>query len=54
MTGTGFFLLLPASLSQFGSISIIGWIITLFGAISLALVFVPLSKKNLKRGVYLY
>jgi APA family basic amino acid/polyamine antiporter len=42
MVGSGVFLL-PASLAQFGSISIISWILTSIGAIFLGLVFAKLS-----------
>jgi APA family basic amino acid/polyamine antiporter len=42
MIGSGIFLL-PASLASFGSISLLGWIFTSVGAISLALVFAKMS-----------
>jgi len=43
MVGSGVFLL-PASLAQYGSISILSWILTSLGAIFLALVFAKLSR----------
>lgn len=43
MIGGGIFLL-PAALASFGSISLIGWIISAFGSICLALVFSRLSR----------
>lgn len=49
MIGSGA-LLAPALLAHYGSISIIGWIITMFGAISLALVFSCLSIWTSKSG----
>jgi len=45
MIGTGIFLL-PSSLAAFGSISIISWLATSFGAILLALTFAHLNQKN--------
>lgn len=42
MIGSGVFLL-PASLAQFGSISILSWVLTSIGAIFLGLVFAKLS-----------
>lgn len=44
MIGAGVFLL-PASLAIYGSISILGWLLTTIGAIFLALVFASLSQK---------
>ncbi|MFU8797401.1 MAG: amino acid permease [Gammaproteobacteria bacterium] len=49
MIGSGIFLL-PAALAHFGSISILGWIISAFGAICLALVFANLSKQMPRTG----
>lgn len=49
MIGSGVFLL-PASLASYGSISILSWIFTSFGAICLALVFGKLSTFILKTG----
>ncbi|MCB1110602.1 MAG: amino acid permease [Chlamydiia bacterium] len=43
MVGSGVFLL-PASLAQYGSITIFSWIATAIGAVFLALVFATLSK----------
>lgn len=43
MIGSGVFLL-PASLARFGSISLLGWLVTAVGAILLALVFARLSE----------
>ncbi len=43
MIGSGVFLL-PASLAAFGSISLVGWIISAIGAAALAFVFIELSK----------
>ena len=42
MMGSGVFML-PANLSAIGSIALIGWLITVVGAISLALVFAKLA-----------
>lgn len=42
MMGSGIFML-PANLAAFGSISILGWIITALGAVALALVFSKLT-----------
>lgn len=49
MIGAGIFLL-PASLALYGSISFIGWILSGFGAIFLAIVFSRLSQKIPKTG----
>ncbi len=49
MVGSGVFLL-PATLAAYGGISIIGWLITSFGAIMLALVFARLSGMVPKAG----
>ncbi len=43
MIGSGVFLL-PASLAAFGSISLLGWLISAVGAAALAFVFIELSK----------
>lgn len=43
MIGSGIFLL-PAALATYGSISLFGWIISAFGALALAYVFLELSK----------
>ena len=43
MIGSGVFLL-PASLASFGSISLLGWLISAVGAASMAFVFIELSK----------
>lgn len=49
MVGSGA-LLAPALLAKYGSLSLIGWIVTMFGAISLALVFSGLSVWVAKSG----
>ncbi|MBN2479004.1 MAG: amino acid permease [Parachlamydiales bacterium] len=49
MMGSGISLL-PASFASIGSITIISWIITLFGALSLAYVFAKLGLKNPEQG----
>jgi len=49
MMGSGIFIL-PANLAQIGSISIWGWLLTSFGAISLALIFATLGMLNPKAG----
>jgi basic amino acid/polyamine antiporter, APA family len=49
MIGSGVFLL-PAALAQFGSISIVGWLMTALGALCLALVFAKLSSLIPKAG----
>jgi APA family basic amino acid/polyamine antiporter len=47
--------LLPATLAAFGSLSLLGWIITSFGAIILALIFASLSQNySGNGGPYLY
>ncbi|MEM9328421.1 MAG: amino acid permease [Bacteroidota bacterium] len=43
MIGSGVFLL-PASLAAFGSISLLGWLLSAIGAAALAFVFIELSK----------
>ena len=55
MVGSGIFLL-PATLSAYGGISLIGWIGSSLGAIALALLFSNLSKMipNLSGGPYVY
>lgn len=54
MVGAGIFLL-PTSLAAFGSISLLGWLITTIGAMLLALVFSTLSKNMpLSGGPYAY
>lgn len=47
--GSGIFML-PASLSVYGSISVLSWVFTGFGAILLALVFAELSRRFPKTG----
>ena len=49
MIGTGIFFL-PANLGAIGSISILGWIVTAFGAMCLAFVFSRLSIVYPKSG----
>jgi APA family basic amino acid/polyamine antiporter len=49
MIGSGIFLL-PASLAPFGSISLIGWLITSVGAVFLALLFGRLAAMVPKVG----
>ena len=49
MIGSGIFLL-PASLAQYGGVSMLGWAATTIGAIMTALVFVRLSRKFPKQG----
>ncbi len=49
MVGSGIFLL-PASLAEFGTLSIIGWALTALGAICLALVFARLARLVPKAG----
>ena len=44
MIGSGVFLL-PASLAPYGATSLIGWAITLFGAVMLALTFAKLATR---------
>ena len=55
MIGSGIFLL-PASLAAFGGISLIGWLVSSFGAILLAIVFRNLSRlmPNSQGGPYAY
>lgn len=54
MIGTGIYLL-PASLAQFGTISLIAWIYTSIGAMLLALTFTFLNKRFPKTGgPYIY
>ena len=55
MIGSGIFLL-PASLAAFGGISLIGWLVSSFGAILLAIVFGNLSRlmPNSQGGPYAY
>ena len=49
MIGSGIFLL-PASLAPYGAISIVGWVVTSFGAIVLALIFGRLARIVSKAG----
>jgi basic amino acid/polyamine antiporter, APA family len=49
MIGSGIFLL-PSSLAPYGLLSIVGWIVTSFGAIMLALVFAKLSQMIVGAG----
>ena len=49
MVGSGIFLL-PTSLAPYGSLSIIGWGMTAFGSLCLALVFARLSRLVPKAG----
>lgn len=49
MIGSGIFLL-PASLGQYGPISLFGWLITGVGSIILALVFARLTLQSAKNG----
>lgn len=49
MIGSGIFLL-PASLGQYGPISLLGWLITGLGSIVLALVFARLTLHSAKSG----
>jgi len=55
MIGAGIFVL-PASLGKFGSISILGWILTASGALVLAKIFSNFSKilKGQSGGPYIY
>ncbi len=54
MIGTSIFIL-PASLGAFGSLSLLGWVVTSFGAMALALVFGRLSQREpLTGGPYAY
>ncbi|WP_052046037.1 amino acid permease [Candidatus Paracaedibacter symbiosus] len=49
MIGSGVFFL-PASLAQYGSISILGWLVTAIGATSLAYVFAVMSRRHPDAG----
>ncbi len=49
MMGSGVFML-PANLAGIGSIAIIGWLITVVGAIALGLVFAKLTEINTEIG----
>lgn len=55
MIGSGIFLL-PATLASYGSISIIGWVVSAFGAAALAFVFIEFSKilSGTSGGPYVY
>ncbi len=55
MIGSGIFLL-PAALASFGSISLLGWIISAFGAAALAFVFIEFSKilPGVSGGPYIF
>lgn len=55
MIGSGIFLL-PATLASFGSISLIGWVISGLGAAALAFVFIEFSKSlpHTSGGPYVY
>ncbi|CEK10646.1 amino acid permease [Legionella hackeliae] len=54
MVGSGIFLL-PSSLASFGSISLLGWVITALGSILLAIIFGKLSQRlPLVGGLYAY
>lgn len=54
MIGSGIFLL-PASLAPYGTISIVGWLITSAGAVALAVVFSRLARRTpLAGGPYAY
>lgn len=54
MIGSGIFLL-PASLAQYGQLSLLGWLVSTTGAILLALTFARLSKLlPFTGGLYLY
>ena len=55
MIGAGVFVL-PAALSKYGSIGLIGWVISAFGAIILAIIFSSLSKiiSDKSGGPYVY
>lgn len=54
MIGSGIFLL-PATLAFYGGISIVGWVVSAFGALLLAKVFAELSKSSQKSGgPYIY
>ena len=49
MIGSGIFLL-PSSLAPYGLLSVVGWIVTSFGAVMLALVFAKLSQTIVGAG----
>ena len=49
MVGSGIFLL-PASLGQFGGISLVGWIVSAAGGVTIAKVFSDLSRRFPKSG----
>ena len=49
MIGSGIFLL-PASLAPYGSISILGWLITSAGAVALAVIFSRLARRSPAAG----
>ncbi len=54
MIGTGIYVL-PASLAEYGSISLLGWLVTSIGAIFFAITFANLSKRVPKTGgPYIY
>lgn len=54
MVGSGIFLL-PAALASIGSISLLGWVVTAFGSILLAIIFGNLSRRlPLVGGLYAY
>jgi APA family basic amino acid/polyamine antiporter len=54
MIGSGVFLL-PAALAVYGGISLLGWVITAFGSVMLALVFAHLARRNpAAGGLYAY
>lgn len=55
MIGSGIFLL-PSTLASFGSISLLGWIISGFGAAAFAFVFIEFSKMlpGISGGPYVY
>ncbi len=49
MIGSGIFLL-PAALAPYGGVSLLGWLVTAFGALMTALVFARMSRKFPKQG----
>ncbi len=55
MIGSGVFLL-PATLAGFGSISLVGWVVSAFGAVAIAFTFIQLSKlmPGSSGGPYVY
>jgi APA family basic amino acid/polyamine antiporter len=54
MIGSGVFAL-PASLAPYGGISLLGWVVTAFGSMMLALVFAHLARRNpAAGGLYAY